>query len=197
MHPPISPCYGPTHPLLCDCLVSIHPSACQRQPTRISRTRPRLCRARSCRLAPSLPVTSRRPHGRRGRPLPKALSREQIQRLFAQIAHSMGRALFLLILRCGLRVSEVAALKLEYGFNRLRVFRRAKVAYLCSGVGPKQETSAVSSDKCVARWGSEYDEIRMIATSFARVLERCTGHLYVPFSLYFMRLDQFVKLATS
>jgi hypothetical protein len=81
--------------------------------------------------------------------------------------------------------------------NRLRVFRRAKVAYLCSGVGPKQETSAVSSEKCVARWGSEYDEMRMIATSFARVLERCTGHLYVPFSLYFMRLGQFIKLATS
>ena len=66
--------------------------------------------------------------------------------------------------------------------NRLRVFRRAKVAYLCSGVGSKQETSAVSSEKCVARWGSEYDEMRMITTSFARVLERCIGHLYMPFS---------------
>jgi site-specific recombinase XerD len=51
---------------------------------------------------------------RRGRPLPKALSREQVQRLFAQIAHPMDRALFLVILRCGLRVSEVADLKLEH-----------------------------------------------------------------------------------
>jgi site-specific recombinase XerD len=50
---------------------------------------------------------------RRGRPLPKALAREQVQRLFAQITHPMDRALFLVILRCGLRVSEVAALKLE------------------------------------------------------------------------------------
>jgi integrase/recombinase XerD len=50
---------------------------------------------------------------RRGPPLPKALSREQVQRLFAQIAHPMDRALFLVILRCGLRVSEVADLKLE------------------------------------------------------------------------------------
>jgi len=50
---------------------------------------------------------------RRGRPLPKALSREQVQRLFAQIAHPMDRALFLVMLRCGLRVSEVAQLKLE------------------------------------------------------------------------------------
>src|SRR4029450_12091636 len=50
---------------------------------------------------------------RRGHPLPKALSREQVQRLFAQIPHPMDRALFLVILRCGLRVSEVADLKLE------------------------------------------------------------------------------------
>jgi site-specific recombinase XerD len=51
---------------------------------------------------------------RRGHPLPKALSREQVQRLFAQIAHPMDRALFLVILRCGLRVSEVAQLKLDH-----------------------------------------------------------------------------------
>jgi site-specific recombinase XerD len=51
---------------------------------------------------------------RRGRPLPKALSREHVQRLFAQIEHPMDRALFLVILRCGLRVSEVAQLKLEH-----------------------------------------------------------------------------------
>jgi len=50
---------------------------------------------------------------RRGHPLPKALSREQVQRRFAQLAHPMDRALFLVILRCGLRVSEVAQLKLE------------------------------------------------------------------------------------
>ena len=50
---------------------------------------------------------------RRGRPLPKALSREQVQRLFAQIDHPMDHALFLVLLRCGLRVSEVAQLKLD------------------------------------------------------------------------------------
>ena len=51
---------------------------------------------------------------RRGRPLPKALSREHVQRLFAQIDHPMDRALFLVMLRCGLRVSEVAKLKLDH-----------------------------------------------------------------------------------
>jgi len=51
---------------------------------------------------------------RRGRPLPKALSREQVQRLLAQSDHPMDRALFLVRLRGGLRVSEVARLKLEH-----------------------------------------------------------------------------------
>jgi site-specific recombinase XerD len=51
---------------------------------------------------------------RRGRPLPKVLSREQVQRLFAQIDHPMDRALCLVMLRCGLRVAEVAALKLAH-----------------------------------------------------------------------------------
>jgi site-specific recombinase XerD len=50
---------------------------------------------------------------RRGRPLPTALAGAQVQQLFAQIAHPMDRALFLVMLRCGLRVSEVAQLKLE------------------------------------------------------------------------------------
>ncbi len=50
---------------------------------------------------------------RRGRPLPKALSQDQVQQLFAQIHHPMDKALFLLILRCGLRVSEVVHLTLD------------------------------------------------------------------------------------
>ena len=39
---------------------------------------------------------------------PQSALTEQVQRLFAQITHPMDRALFLVILRCGLRVSEVA-----------------------------------------------------------------------------------------
>lgn len=35
---------------------------------------------------------------RRGRPLPKALSQDQVQQLFAQIHHPMDKALFLLML---------------------------------------------------------------------------------------------------
>jgi site-specific recombinase XerD len=48
---------------------------------------------------------------RQGRPLPKKLSQAQITRLFTQIKNCADRAQFLLMLRCGLRVSEVAHLK--------------------------------------------------------------------------------------
>ncbi|MBI3328011.1 MAG: tyrosine-type recombinase/integrase [Nitrospinae bacterium] len=50
---------------------------------------------------------------RRSRALPRALSQEQLEPLFAQIQHPMDTALFLLMLRCGLRVSEAAQLKLQ------------------------------------------------------------------------------------
>jgi len=50
---------------------------------------------------------------RRGRPLPKHLAQDQVRALFAQITHPMDHALGLLMLRCGLRVSEVARLRLE------------------------------------------------------------------------------------
>jgi site-specific recombinase XerD len=50
---------------------------------------------------------------RRSRALPRTLSTEQLESLFAQIQHPMDKALFLLMLRGGLRVSEVAQLTLQ------------------------------------------------------------------------------------
>ena len=51
---------------------------------------------------------------RLGRPLPRALSSVQVQTLFAHITHPMDKALFVVMLRGGLRVSEVVKLKLEH-----------------------------------------------------------------------------------
>jgi len=48
-----------------------------------------------------------------GRPLPRGLSTAQLQALFAQIRHPMDTALFLVMLRGGLRVAEVAQLTVE------------------------------------------------------------------------------------
>src|SRR5436309_4131328 len=48
--------------------------------------------------------------------------------------------------------------------------------------------TAVWSEKCVARWGSEYDDICMITTRFVRVLQRCAGPLYTHFLLIFQEV---------
>ena len=50
---------------------------------------------------------------RQGKPLPKKLTPPEVTQLFAQIKNRQDRAQFLLMLRCGLRVSEVAHLKLS------------------------------------------------------------------------------------
>jgi site-specific recombinase XerD len=77
---------------------------------------------------------------RRGRPLPKALAGEQVQRLFAQIAHPMDRALFLVMLRCGLRVSEVAQLKLE------QIDWEQEALHILQGKGRKDRRVYMSPD---------------------------------------------------
>src|ERR671932_2825917 len=77
---------------------------------------------------------------RRGRPLPKALAREQVQRLFAQIDHPMDRALFLVMLRCGLRVSEVAQLKLE------QIDWEQQALHIVQGKGRKDRRVYMSPD---------------------------------------------------
>jgi site-specific recombinase XerD len=50
---------------------------------------------------------------RLARPLPRYLRDEEVARLFAVIGHSRDRAMFMLMLRCGLRVEEVAQLSLS------------------------------------------------------------------------------------
>jgi site-specific recombinase XerD len=61
---------------------------------------------------------------RQGRPLPKQLSQDQVRLLFTQITNPLDHALYLLILRCGLRVSEVARLRrsdLDWEQQSLRI----------------------------------------------------------------------------
>jgi site-specific recombinase XerD len=74
---------------------------------------------------------------RRGRPLPKQLSQDQVRMLFTQITHPMDHALYLLMLRCGFRVSEVARLRqrdLDWEQQALRIDqgkgRKDRIVYL-------------------------------------------------------------------
>jgi site-specific recombinase XerD len=81
---------------------------------------------------------------RRGRPLPKQRSQDQVRTLFAQMVHPLDHALCLLMLRCGLRVSEVARLRLhdlDWTQQSLRVEQ---------GKGRKDRIVSVSADVLAA-----------------------------------------------
>jgi integrase/recombinase XerC len=76
---------------------------------------------------------------RLGRPLPKPLSPAQVQALFAQMHHPMDRALFGVMLRGGLRVSEVVKLErshIDWEQRALLIAqgkgRKDRVVYLCA-----------------------------------------------------------------
>ena len=71
------------------------------------------------------------------RPLPKHLRDEQVVDLFKEISNTRDRAMFMLMLRCGLRVEEVARLTadaIEYRSRQLCVFNgkgsKDRVVYL-------------------------------------------------------------------
>jgi site-specific recombinase XerD len=79
-----------------------------------------------------------------GRPLPKKLSQDQVRTLFAQITNPLDHALYLLMLRCGLRVSEAARLRrsdLDWAQQSLRIDQ---------GKGRKDRVVYVSADALAA-----------------------------------------------
>jgi site-specific recombinase XerD len=74
------------------------------------------------------------------RPLPKHLKDEQIRELFKQIEDERDKAMFMLMLRCGLRVQEVAHLRMnaiEYRHRQIFVF---------NGKGSKDRMVYISDD---------------------------------------------------
>jgi site-specific recombinase XerD len=77
---------------------------------------------------------------RLSRPLPKHLRDEQVVALFKEISDARDRAMFMVMLRCGLRVEEVARLTvdaIEYRNRRL---------YVYNGKGSKDRVVYLSDD---------------------------------------------------
>lgn len=91
------------------------------------------------------------------RPLPKHLRDEQVAALFNEISDTRDRAMFMLMLRCGLRVEEVARLTadaIEYRSRQLYVFNgkgsKDRVVYLS-----EDALSALSSYAEKRKWSKE------------------------------------------
>jgi site-specific recombinase XerD len=94
---------------------------------------------------------------RLARPLPKHLRDEQVAALFNKIADTRDRAMFMLMLRCGLRVEEVARLTvdaIEYRNRQLYVFNgkgsKDRVVYLS-----EDALSALESYVKKRKWSTE------------------------------------------
>jgi site-specific recombinase XerD len=91
------------------------------------------------------------------RPLPKHLRDEQVAVLFREISDTRDKAIFMLMLRCGLRVEEVARLTgdaIEYRSRHLYVFNgkgsKDRVVYLS-----EDALSALESYTKKRRWSKE------------------------------------------
>jgi site-specific recombinase XerD len=74
------------------------------------------------------------------RPLPKHLRDEQVAGLFNDINDTRDRAMFMLMLRCGMRVEEVARLTVDAIENRRRQL------YVFNGKGSKDRVVYLSED---------------------------------------------------
>jgi len=77
---------------------------------------------------------------RLSRPLPRALRDEEVDRLLKVVQHQRDRAMVMLMLRCGLRVEEVARLKLA-----ALDLRRSQV-FVYQGKGAKDRVVYLSDD---------------------------------------------------
>jgi len=77
---------------------------------------------------------------KQSKPLPKHLRDEEVEKLFAVIINPRDRAMFKVMLRCGLRVEEIANLSLE------AIHLKRKVILVKDGKGSKDRVVYLSDD---------------------------------------------------
>lgn len=108
---------------------------------------------------------------RLARPLPKHLRDEEVILFFRSLEGCRDRAMFMLMLRCGLRVEEVARLSLN------AIDDRQKRLFVYNGKGRKDRVVYLSNDACEAL--AEYLRFRRPATREKKVFlvekGRCRG----------------------
>ena len=91
------------------------------------------------------------------KPLPRYLRDEEIETLFATVKKRRDRAMFMLMLRCGLRVAEVAALSID------SIEQKRKKLLIQNGKGGKDRVVYLSSDALNAL--TDYLKIRPSSTA--------------------------------
>ncbi|MCL5950269.1 MAG: tyrosine-type recombinase/integrase [Chloroflexi bacterium] len=121
------------------------------------------------------PVVPRLHYIHQGRQLPRDAKDETVTQLFAQIQDPRDLAMFTLMLRCGLRVSEVATLNLDDVFFR----NRAEQASRLRIHGKRQTERVVFLSEQVEQRVRAYLAMRPAAQDRALFLNRYGVHLSV------------------
>jgi site-specific recombinase XerD len=109
------------------------------------------------------------------KPLPRYLKDEELERLFARIKTPRDRAIFMLMLRCGLRVAEVAALTID------AIDQKRRKIFVQSGKGRKDRVVYLSSDALQAL--TDYLKVRPASSSRHVLLAGKGNHRGKPISV--------------
>jgi len=125
--------------------------------------------------APANPVIPRRHFIRQGERLPRDLEDATVERLLAAITHPRDRAMFLLMLRCGLRVGEVRSLSL--GDLYLQAAAGKLPRLWLHGKNGKQRVAYLSGQPLAAL--KEWLELRPVASDEAVFVNRSGKRLTV------------------
>jgi len=122
----------------------------------------------------SCPVLPQRHFIRQGRCLPRDVSDDAIARLLAVLDAPRDRAMFLLMLRCGLRVGEVHALSLPH--LRLHPAPGQLPRMIIHGKGDKQRVGYLSSQALTAlqAWLAVRPDVTTDAVFLNRFVQRIT-----------------------
>jgi site-specific recombinase XerD len=91
------------------------------------------------------------------KPLPRHLKDEEVESLFGQIRNPRDRAMFMLMLRCGLRVAEVAALTID------SIDQKRRKIFVQNGKGGRDRVVYISSDALQAL--TDYLRVRPASSS--------------------------------
>jgi site-specific recombinase XerD len=125
--------------------------------------------------AVACPVVPRLHYIRQGRQLPRDAKDETVTQLFAQIREPRDLAMFTLMLRCGLRVSEVTALNLDDVFFRSRADQTSRLRIH----GKRQTERVVFLSEQAEQRVRAYLAVRPAAQDRALFLNRYGVHLSV------------------